>query len=104
LVNVFIKGAFSFYAPNSFTPDGDLINDSFTPKGVGVDETDYELWIFDRWGNMIWRTTIWGESWDGRVNKGGEIAQLDTYVWKVQVKEKDSGQKHNYIGHVSIVK
>lgn len=53
---------------------------------------------------MIWHTSTWGEQWDGRANNGGDIAQIDTYVWKVNVKEKESNTKHNYIGHVSIVK
>jgi gliding motility-associated-like protein len=101
---VIIHGIFTFYIPNTFTPDDDGINDRFMPKGTGIDETDYDLWIFDRWGNLIWHTDIWGESWDGKANGGAEIAQIDTYVWKVHVKEKDAGTIHNYIGHVNIVK
>jgi gliding motility-associated-like protein len=101
---VFVHGIFTFFIPNTFTPDGDGINDGFMAKGVGIDETDYDLWVFDRWGNLIWHTEIWGEAWDGRANGGANIAQIDTYVWKVHVREKESGIKHNYIGHVNIVK
>ncbi|MBA3706574.1 MAG: hypothetical protein H0W84_11960, partial [Bacteroidetes bacterium] len=48
--------------------------------------------------------STWGEAWDGRANGGADIAQIDTYVWKVHVREKESQIKHNYIGHVNIVK
>ncbi|MGQ0827182.1 MAG: PKD domain-containing protein [Bacteroidota bacterium] len=101
---IYIKGEYTFFIPNTFTPNGDGINDGFAPKGTGIDLDDYELWIFDRWGNHIWSTQTWGEQWDGRANYGKDVAQIDTYVWKVHVREKDSQMDHNYIGHVNIVK
>lgn len=99
-----VRGEYTFFIPNTFTPNGDGKNDGFTPKGTGIDENNYELWIFDRWGNFIWKTNIWGEQWDGRANGGANVAQIDTYVWKVFVREKYSGRRHKYIGHVNIVK
>jgi gliding motility-associated-like protein len=102
--NVHIGGVFTFYVPNVFTPDNNGINENFTPKGIGIDETDYELWIFDRWGDLIWQTHTWGEAWDGKANGGGTLAQIDTYVWKAKVREKETHKVHIYIGHVNIVK
>jgi gliding motility-associated-like protein len=102
--NVHVGGIFTFYVPNTFTPDNDGINEGFTPLGIGVDESDYDLWIFDRWGDLIWQTHTWGEAWDGKANHGGSEAQIDTYVWKAQVKEKETHHVHIYIGHVNIVK
>jgi gliding motility-associated-like protein len=99
-----VKGEYTFFIPNTFTPNGDGKNDYFFPKGVGIDPSDYDLWIFDRWGNLIWHTDTWGEQWDGRANYGQDVAQIDTYVWKVHVRELDSQAQHNYIGHVNIVK
>jgi PKD repeat protein len=43
----------SIYVPNTFTPDGNGNNDVFIPVTIGIDPDEYELWIFDRWGNMI---------------------------------------------------
>jgi gliding motility-associated-like protein len=99
-----IRGIFTFYVPNTFTPNNDSNNDGFTPKGEGIDPNHYDLWIFDRWGNLIWHTDIWGDKWDGKANKGADVAQIDTYVWKVRVRELETGIKHNYIGHVNIVR
>ncbi|HEU4717814.1 MAG TPA: PKD domain-containing protein [Bacteroidia bacterium] len=101
---VYINEEESFYAPNTFTPNGDGINDVFTPKGTGIDEGNYHLMIFDRWGNLIWETREWGEGWDGRANGGSGIAQIDTYVWKADVSFRVSGTKKQYIGHVNLVK
>jgi len=57
----------------------------FVPKGVGLKE--FELLIYDDWGNLIWETTALDangrptEAWDGTFN--GEPVQQDAYVWKV---------------------
>lgn len=92
---------FTFFIPNAFTPNGDGINDDFNGKGIGI--TKYELYIFDRWGNMIFFTDSLYKNWDGKANHGSEAAQQDVYVWKVKLTDVFD-KKHNYIGTVTIVK
>jgi gliding motility-associated-like protein len=94
---------FVFYVPNAFTPDGNGVNDEFMPVGTGVDPNQFKMWIFDRWGNNIWFTDRWGKAWDGRANDGTDIAQIDVYVWKIQLTDI-FGVKHSYVGHVSLIK
>jgi len=94
---------FVYFAPNGFTPDGDGINDTFLPQGIGYDISSFNMMIFDRWGNMIYQTDDYDKGWDGRANGGSEIAQIDVYVWKVSLKD-NKGIPHKYIGHVTIVK
>jgi len=101
---VCIRGEYTFYAPNAFTPDGDGLNDLFFPKGTGIDPEHYELMLFDRWGNLIWQTKVWGEGWDGRANGGKEIAQQDVYVWRCNTREMETKRLHKYIGHVTLVR
>jgi gliding motility-associated-like protein len=100
---VCIQPYFTFYAPNTFTPNGDGKNDVWMPYGIGIDINNYDLIMFDRWGNLMWETHTWGEGWDGRANHGTGIAQIDTYVWKVNLKDV-FGIKHSYIGHCNIIK
>jgi gliding motility-associated-like protein len=93
---------FTFFIPNAFTPTrGDGINDTFFGKGVGI--VEYHIWIFDRWGNMVFNTTEISHGWDGRANNGADVAQQDVFVWKVQLKDI-FGKKHDYIGTVTLVK
>jgi gliding motility-associated-like protein len=99
-----IRPEFTFYAPNAFTPNGDGKNDSWTPEGVGIDASTFELFVFDRWGNLIWKTTQWQQAWDGKANDGKEIAQIDVYVWKCRFKDSVFGKKHEYLGHVLLIK
>ncbi|MFL5765309.1 MAG: PKD domain-containing protein [Bacteroidia bacterium] len=102
--SVYVIPEFAFYAPNAFTPNNhDGLNDLFMPKGVGIDPNNFEMMIFDRWGNMIFRTDDVNKGWDGRANHGDNLAQIDTYVWKVNTKDSRGNEKQ-YIGHVTIVK
>lgn len=102
---VCIDPDWTIYVPNCFTPNDDGINDFFRPEGYGIDPENYELWIFDRWGNMIFYTDDWYKSWDGKVQGGrsGALAQIDTYVWKIKCKDI-LGDKHRYIGKVSLIR
>ncbi|HRD40555.1 MAG TPA: gliding motility-associated C-terminal domain-containing protein, partial [Bacteroidia bacterium] len=57
---------FGIYIPNAFTPNGDGLNDFFQPKGFGI--KDYELEIFDRWGERIFNTKVFEEGWDDDIS------------------------------------
>ncbi len=98
---IIIEPDFMFYIPNAFTPDGDGTNDSFTGKGVFIKE--FEMTIYDRWGNNIYYTDDIKKPWDGRANKGPEIAQRDVYVFVVKVIDFKL-RKHDYRGIVTLVR
>jgi gliding motility-associated-like protein len=98
---VVIDPEFTFFIPNAFSPNGDGVNDFFFGKGEFIKE--YEMSIFDRWGNMIFFTDDINKGWDGRANHGSEIAQQDVYVYVVKLKD-NKNQKHKYIGSVTLVK
>jgi gliding motility-associated-like protein len=93
----------TIYVPNAFTPNADGTNDVFLPVGIGLDPEHFEMWIFDRWGNMIYYTDDLNKGWNGKVQGHEEICQIDTYVWKIKAIDI-TGAKHNLIGKVSIVK
>ena len=101
--DIIVKGIFTFYAPNTFTPNDDNKNDIFLPLGVGWDPEKYQLDIFDRWGNNCFNTKEVGKGWDGKANKGSEAAQIDTYTWKVDLTDI-FGKSHKYIGRVTIIR
>lgn len=99
-----IQPEYVIYAPNAFTPlNGDGINDYFMPQGIGINPDHFEMTIFDRWGNQIFKTNDITKGWDGRANGGSKIAQIDVYVWKIKTQDF-RGNDHEYIGHVTLVK
>jgi gliding motility-associated-like protein len=84
-----------FWAPNAFTPDGDGLNDEWLPVVIGA--RDYMLEIFDRWGELRFRTTDPRQGWSG----DGQPASVFTY--KVWIKEWGAFSKE-YIGHFTLLR
>ena len=102
---VVIQPIFTFYIPNAFSPNGDNKNDGFKGIGEGIDTTSYNMWIFDRWGLMIYHTDDLFKAWDGHMlgNEGQPVLQEDVYVWKVQFSDI-FGKPHQYHGTVTLLK
>ncbi len=101
-----IKPYWTIYVPNTFTPNGDGFNDFFNASGFNI--LAYQLWIFDRWGNMIYTTgnTSGPEAavpWNGKANGGTETAQQDVYVWKIKLTDIFYKER-NYSGTVNLIK
>jgi len=96
-----IKDVFTFYAPNTFTPNEDNFNETFLPVGTGWDNTRFKMSIYDRWGNLILTTTNPNQGWDGKMK--GMIAQQDIYVWKVELQDIYA-KTHSYSGTIAIIK
>ncbi|MBL7894748.1 MAG: gliding motility-associated C-terminal domain-containing protein [Bacteroidia bacterium] len=91
---------YALYIPNVFTPDGNGLNDTFQPKGVGIDEDDYKMYIFDRWGEIIFTSDEFRKGWDGTVKGSTKLAEQGVYVYRILVKDL-GGTVHEYIGHVT---
>ncbi|MBN8701932.1 MAG: choice-of-anchor L domain-containing protein [Bacteroidetes bacterium] len=100
---IYIFSDFTFYIPNSFTPNDDNLNDVFMPKLMGVLEGAYEFLVFDRWGNVIFRTTTTNIGWDGKIDGTDGAAQIDVYIWKINITDL-FGIKHKLVGHVNVIK
>jgi gliding motility-associated-like protein len=90
-----------FFAPNTFTPNGDGFNETFLPQGKGISEKGYQFYIFNRWGDVIWKTTYFNVPWEGYANTGNKLAQTDVYVWLILSRDL-TGVQHHYTGHVTL--
>ncbi|MES2591148.1 MAG: PKD domain-containing protein [Bacteroidota bacterium] len=89
------------YIPNAFSPNDDGVNDGFLARGYGIIE--FEMLIFDRWGNQIYKTDDISKPWDGKANLGTEIAQMDVYVYVIRLTDVHK-LKHKYSGIVSLLR
>lgn len=98
---VFVEPSFLIYIPNSFSPNEDGVNDYFTANGVFIKE--FEMSIFDRWGNLIFKTNDIAKPWDGKSNGGTESSQQDVYVYSIKCIDY-MGNKHLYKGTVTLIK
>jgi gliding motility-associated-like protein len=100
-----IQPIVTFYIPNAFTPNNDGKNEGFKGIGEGIDNSTYNLWVFDRWGLMIYHAIDINAAWDGHMkgDEGKPALQEDVYVWKVSFNDI-FGQEHQYHGTVTLLK
>jgi gliding motility-associated-like protein len=92
----------TFFLPNAFSPNGDGINDVFQPMGNVIVAETYRLEIFDRWGQEVFLTDDQGKGWDGAY--GGVPAQAGVYVFHAQVQDAISKERHEFMGHVTLLR
>ncbi len=96
-----VKADFTFYSPNAFTPNDDGINDLFSPKGLGINTDSYELRIYTRWGEEIFKSKDLVLGWDGTFS--AKACPEGVYSWIVQFKDIE-GKSHQYIGLVTLLR
>lgn len=93
---------FTMYIPNAFTPNGDGVNDIFQPKGMGWKPDQYEFLIYDRWGNLIFKTKDYTAGWDGMLK--GSLCPSDVYVYKIKAVSHANSSRKEFAGHVTLMK
>lgn len=98
---VIIDPDFLFYIPNSFSPNGNGVNETFSGKGLFINE--YKMNVFDRWGNLIFTTTDLNIPWDGKIKGGSQVAMPDVYVYSIELIDIKK-REHTYRGTVTLVK
>ncbi len=96
-----------FYVPNSFTPDGDAFNQTFQPVFTsGFDAYDFDMYIFNRYGEIIFESHDATIGWDGTYGVGNKSRSVQdaTYVWKIAFKTTLSDERIEVMGHVNLIR
>jgi gliding motility-associated-like protein len=84
-----------------------MVNDVFKPYGTGIDEDQYILQIYDRWGNMVFETKDFNQGWDGSINNNQVIDEYKgaaIFNYYIYVVEKYSNADHEYRGSITMIK
>jgi gliding motility-associated-like protein len=79
------------------------MNERFQTKGYNL--IDFEIWIYNRWGELLFTTTDLNTWWDG--NYQGNPCQIDVYVWKARYSIlSENGDTDNFqkVGRVSLIR
>jgi len=92
---VTINDISTLYIPNTFTPNRDGMNDVF--KIIGNEIKEFDISIFNRWGEKIFESKSQDNSWDGK------YSQTETYTYKITVKYKNN-RKETKIGEILLLK
>ena len=92
-----------YYIPNSFTPDGDEHNNIF--KWIftsGFDPMNFNILIFNRWGELIFESNNSNGYWDGTY--GDTMCPLGVYTYKLQFDNQKNDGKYLFIGNVNLIR
>lgn len=89
------------FVPNSFTPDGDGLNDVFKPSGVGFQEKGYEMVIFDRWGKQVFVSNQFDKGWDGTI-EGEKVTTSFVFFYRIEIIDL-KGFKSKLNGKITLV-
>ncbi len=99
-IDIILCPTSALYVPNGFTPNGDTRNDKFMPVALNI--TEFEMHIYDRWGQDIFHTTDVNEGWNGKCQ--GKLCPLGVYVYFISYKDVDSSEKKKKYGHVNLLR
>lgn len=91
----------SIVVPNAFSPNNDGINDQFGVSTTFTPE-NYELKVFNRWGQEVFVSTDYQQKWDGNYN--GNSCGIGVYVWYVRYRNQTTGEQNILKGNVTLVR
>ena len=93
----------NFYFPNAFTPNDDTSNDVFLGNGYYQGLVDYEISIWNRWGQMVFSSNEPTEGWNGQEFNTGAHSPQGVYVYKARYKDP-RGEARQVKGHVTLIR
>ncbi|TNF47174.1 MAG: gliding motility-associated C-terminal domain-containing protein, partial [Bacteroidetes bacterium] len=97
-----VKPEIILYVPNTFTPDDDEYNQTWGIFVEGIDIYNFELLIFNRWGEIIWESHDPAEKWDGTFQ--GNYVQQGIYTWRIESKDILTDEKFERTGFVNVIR
>ena len=105
IINIPYEEGLVFYIPNTFTPDGDIVNQVFTPVFTsGYDPSQFKMMIYNRWGELIFETNNSEIGWDGSYGLDGRKVQEGVYTYHIMYKIPTKDERRIVTGHVNLIK
>ena len=97
---LFISPDVVYYLPTAFTPNDDNINETFKPIGLAY-AVDYTFVIFNRWGDILFKTNNPQQGWDGKYQS--ELVEQGLYFYRLEFIGADE-LRHEEKGNVMILR
>jgi len=101
-VNITVIPKYVIFIPNVFTPNGDGNNDFFEVFGNKEAWKQFEVQVFDRWGEKVYDSNDMNFKWDG-VYKG-KMMQPAVFVYQIHIVYLDNYTDKLYKGSVTLVR
>jgi gliding motility-associated-like protein len=91
------------FVPNIFSPNNDGINDCFEVyTKAGVAAQNYNMQIFDRWGDLVFSSADPNSCWDGDAR--GKPAAMGVYVWVLEMETQACAELQILKGDVTLMR
>jgi len=84
-ISMIVERCTFVYVPTAFTPNGDGLNDKFGPQGKFASLANFEMIIYNRWGEKVFVTSNPNDKWDGTYK--GINAPMDVYTYIIILQE-----------------
>lgn len=94
-----IQEEYWVYVPNTFTPDGNEFNNTFTASTIKIKELT--IWIYNRWGENVFKSNEVNFVWDGTFK--GFLVPDGTYTYKIRYVT-NSGIEETIVGHINVLR
>jgi len=105
LMSFTVQDNLMYYVPNTFTPDGDQYNQTFKPIfTAGFDPYDFNLKIFNRWGELIFESYNHEVGWNGTYKAAEGTCPDGVYAWTIEFKTTSTDARKKIQGHVVLMK
>jgi gliding motility-associated-like protein len=101
--SIFIDVHYRIYAPTAFSPNNDDFNNEFELFGLGTDLKEFELEIFNRYGQKVFETSDPEIHWNGKFNNAGQDLPIEVYTWIAELTYL-GGEKVIDKGNVSLLR
>lgn len=95
---------YTLFIPNAFSPDGNEFNNQFSVYGYGIETRNFQLSIYNRWGELIFVSKDPTRGWDGSIGTNGEMAPIGTYTYRLNYQLKNQDQPKVISGHVNLIR
>lgn len=97
--SVWVIPEYACWVPNSITPNWDGVNDGFVVQSF-LPLHQFQLQVFDRWGQLVFETIQQDRGWDGSFN--GYYVPQDVYTWILKFENQEGPQIRK--GHVTVLR
>ncbi len=90
----------TIFVPNTFTPDNNNYNNTFKP--ILYFRQNYKMWIYDRWGELLFMSEHPTAEWDGTYD--GNPVTDGVYIWRIIYHDLDTDIPTEICGHVTLIR
>lgn len=99
-----VNELFNLFIPTTFTPNGDGVNDVFEVKGSAIDPNNFQIDIFNRWGETVYSGNDPNEAWTGGMNENTYYLPNGLYSYYIATNSLKTGERFEYRGYISIIR